>query len=478
MSVKKNFIYNTIYQLLTFVLPLITTPYLSRVLGAEGIGTYSYSYSIAKYFVLFAMLGLNNYGNRTVASIRDNKSRLNQEFSSIYYMQCIVSAIVIFIYIVFLLITHASLMGWIMALYVISSILDVNWFFFGLELFKVTVTRNMIIKISSVILILVLVKNSKDLFLYGLIMSMSFIVSQLAIWPFIKRYVRFVRVSKHDIWKHFKPNLILFVPVIAVSLYKIMDKIMLGTMIDMTSVGYYESAENIISIPIALVQSLGTVMLPKMSNLLANKKMQEGNKYIKNSLIFVLFLATSLSFGIMGISKDFVPFFYGKGFEPCIQLFLIFAPSCIFIAIANVIRTQYLIPMCEDKIYICSVFLGAIVNVILNILLIPTLKSSGAAIGTLVAEAVVCIYQMYKVRFKIDYKTPIMYAIPFMIAGIGMFLLLYNLKFEISSVLVCIILKVLLGIAIYFVIVICSDCIRRVLGKSSMIQDVLFKRGK
>lgn len=450
-SVKKNFIYNTFYQLLAIILPLITTPYISRVLGPDRIGIYSYSYSVAYYFVLFIMLGLNNYGNRTIAMVRDDKEKLSKTFIGIYAMQLLTSVVVVFVYIVYSMSLSNSPMTWIMLMYVISAALDINWLFFGLEEFKLTVIRNTIIKILTTLCIFIFVKTPDDVYLYGMIMTFGMLLSQIVMWTFVKRYISFVRIGINDVIKHIKPNLILFIPVIAISLYKQMDKIMLGMMSNMTQVGFYESSEKVINIPMALINSLGTVMLPKMSNMMANKQNNKAKKYLLVSILFAMFLSTSMGFGIMGVSDLFVPLFYGEGYEQCITLFQILLPSCMFLAFANVIRTQYLIPHQEDNIYIKSVFLGAIVNLIVNALLIPEYQSTGAAVGTLLAEASVCIYQVVGVRKELPVKRYIKLAVPFVCIGIVMYTVLMFISLPVDNLFIQLIVKILLGGIIYIV---------------------------
>ena len=188
MGIKKNFMYNAAYQILLIILPLITTPYISRVIGVQGIGIYSYTYSIANYFVMFAMLGINNYGNRSVAKARENREELNYTFSSILLFHFIVSIIAILGYAVFILSTVNKENSFIFILqffFVISSFFDINWFFFGMEQFKLTVVRNTFIKVLSVFLIFLFVKSKDDLWLYTLILVFSNLVSQLALWPFL-----------------------------------------------------------------------------------------------------------------------------------------------------------------------------------------------------------------------------------------------------------------------------------------------------
>ena len=189
MSIKKNFLYNVFYQILTMLLPLFTAPYIARVIGAEGVGIYSYSSSIANYFVLLAMLGLVNYGNRSIAQVRDNKELLSQTFFNIYALQVITSLIMIVGYVFYIntFVTENIVIFYIQLFLIIATILDINWFFFGLEQFKLTVTRNTIIKLLTVVCIFIFVKDSNDLWIYTVIMAGGTLLSQLMLWFFIKK---------------------------------------------------------------------------------------------------------------------------------------------------------------------------------------------------------------------------------------------------------------------------------------------------
>lgn len=420
-------------------------------MGAEKIGIYSYAYSIATYFGLFILLGLNNYGNRTIASVRDDKDKLSKTFCSIYAMQLIMSLFVIIIYILYtLFLSSDRLMAWTQLIYLISVSLDINWFFFGMEQFKLTVSRNTIIKILNLIFIFVLVKNQSDLYIYGLIMVCGPLLSQLILWLFIKKYIIFRRVSLNDVYVHVKPNLILFIPVIAISLYTIMDRVMLGMMSSMTEVGYYENSNKLTQIPVMAISSLGTVMLPRISNMISNGRKEESIRYIQKSLILSILLSTSMAFGLCAVSNEFVPIFYGNGFGKCKNVISILVLSSIFISWANVIRTQYLIPNKKDKIYIVSVFLGAIVNVIINLILIPKLMSIGAAIGTICAEFSVCAYQTYKIKNELNIKLYIKQSIPLVLVSMVMCLIVLSVPF-IKNIIVTLFLKVFIGIITYII---------------------------
>ena len=398
-------------------------------------------------------MGLTNYGNRTIAGVKENKNELSRTFWSIYFMQIIMAIVVIIIYIFYVyFIASDKVMASIQLLYLISVALDINWFFFGMELFKLTVTRNTIIKLLNVTLIFLLVKSKNDIYIYGIIMTIGPLLSQLFLWIFLRRYIRITKITINDIILHIKPNLVLFIPVIAISLYTIMDRVMLGIMSTMKEVGYYENSNKLTQIPVMAITSLGTVMLPRMSNLVANGRNEETKKYIQKSLIISMFLSSSMAFGLSAISKEFVPFFYGRGFEKCINLIPVLLLSSIFISFANVIRTQYLIPYKKDNIYIVSVFLGAFVNMGINLLLIPNIQSVGAAIGTLCAEMTVCIYQVYMVKNEIRVLHYLKQGIPLMISGVLMYVIVINIPF-ITNYIVTIIIKVVVGTIIYLFLV-------------------------
>jgi len=450
-STKKNFLYNSAYQLLILLIPLITTPYLSRVLGADGVGIYSYYYSIANYFVIFILLGLNNYGNRAIAKVRDNHIELSKTFWQIYCMQFILGIamnVLFLFYTIFL--SSNQLISFTMILYVLSGILDINWFFFGIEKFKLTVIRNVLVKLATTALIFTLVKASSDVWLYCIILTGGMLVSQLVVWPYLFKEVVFVKPKIKSIFSHIKPNIFLFFTVIAVSIYKILDKIMLGSMTTTEQVGYFESAEKLINIPVALIVSLGTVMLPRMSNLVANKKSGVEDSLFK-SIIFAMFLSSSLCFGLMGVSREFVPLFFGNNFDPVVPLLLVLLPSCVFLAFANVIRTQYLLPHQMDKVYVVSAFLGAIFNVLVNFLLIPKVAALGAAVATIGSEIIVCLYQCLTVRNKLPIFNYLKISVPFVISGIGMFIILFNIVLKFSLIL-SLFIKICLGVMIYFLI--------------------------
>lgn len=423
MSIKKNYIYNVLYQILILIMPLITTPYIARVIGAEGIGTYSYTYSIANYFVIIAMLGINNYGNRSIARVREDEEKLNKTFSSILVFHIITSIIMILSYIMYIYFFSKDnkIIFIIQSIYVVSALFDINWFFFGIEQFKITVTRNAIIKIITVLSIFMFVKDKGDLWIYSLILSTGTLISQCLLWSFVKKFVSFKIPTAKQVFNHLKPCSVLFIPVISVSIYKVMNKIMLGSMSNMTQVGFYENSDKIINIPLGFITALGTVMLPKMSNLKSKGFKKESEKYIEISMKFAMFISIGSILGVISVAPILIPIFLGEEFLACINIVSLLSITILFIAWANVIRTQYVIPNKLDNIHVISTLVGAIVNLVVNIPLIAKYGAIGATIGTVVAEISVAAYVTFKVRRNIPIARYIKNSIPFIFSGLIMF---------------------------------------------------------
>lgn len=398
-NIKKNFSYNIIYQFFTLAMPLITAPYISRILGPEGIGTYSFYYSIASYFIYFELLGINNYGVRNIAKCNSIEER-KQKFWDIYHVQFAISLIIIAAYLgaTLFIFQNNKAIAVVLIPYVVSGMLDINWYFFGTEQFSITTFRNCIIKTITIILIFAFVKDENDLLLYTFIMAFGYFLSQIIMWYNLLRQVPIRKWTKGTFKYHLQGLLVLFIPVIAISLYKIMDKIMLGVMSDMVQVGLYENAEKIAGVPSTITVALGTAMLPRMTNLVSNKDASKFEKYFELSILFSAGISLAMSAGLILVSDVFVPIYFGAKFVGATTILKVLSSTLIFSSFASVIRTQYLIPKEKDKIYITSVFVGAVVNIILNAIFIPRFGGVGAAIGTLCAEAAVAIYQAYSIR--------------------------------------------------------------------------------
>lgn len=446
---KLNILYSTAYQVLVLIIPLITAPYVSRVLGATNLGVYSYTQAFANYFVLFAMLGVANYGNRSIAQVRDNPKLLSKTFWEIYSFQICVTIAVSVIYLgyCFIAVSQNRMIYLLQFLYVVSAGFDINWFFFGIEKFKLTVTRNSIIKIANAVLIFVLVKERSDLPIYTLVMSLGTLVSVVVLFPFLIKYISFEKIEIKNVIKHIKPNLILFIPVIAISLYNIMDKLMLGYLSTADEVAFYSNAEKIAQLPNSVIMAVGNVLMPRMSNLIAIGNKEKSSELFDKSMTFMIVSSVLLAFGMASVSNVFAPWFYGKEFAKCGIYILWLCPTIIFKSIAGSVRTQLIIPMERDKVYIFSVSAGAIVNLIANYFFIPVYQGLGAVLGTVLAEAVVCFIQIFMTRDVVKYGKYIKYTLISCIFGEIMYIVLQ--KNCIQNAFLNIVVSMVVGVIIY-----------------------------
>lgn len=451
-TIKENYLYSVLYQILSIILPLVTIPYVSRIFGPDGLGIYSYTSSINQYFYLFALLGLNNYGVRAIATLKEEKEKRNIIFSEIYCMQLFISLLVFLSYVIFTNIwgNQYYIFFIILSLNIIATLFDVNWYFFGMEKFKLTVIRNTIIKVTSLIAIFLFIKEPSDLWIYIFINSSSVLLTSIVLWPYLRREITFIKPNFVNVIKHIKPNLIMFVPVIAISVYKFMDKIMLGNF-SITEAGYYETTEKILTVVLGLVTAFGTVMLPRMSFLAANESKENTFSYIGKSMDFIMFLSIAIACGIYAVTPDLIPLYFGSKFLSCINIMEALVVTAVITSWANVIRTQYLIPFHHDSVYVWSVILGAITNFALNLLLIKQFGAMGAVIGTIAAELVVAIIQTIKSKQELPISKMITRSIPFLIFGLVMIIIVRIISTFSINIYVRLTIEILIGTIVYLI---------------------------
>ena len=450
-SLKKNLAYNVAYQILVIIFPLITAPYVSRVIGADGLGTYSYIFSIVTYFGLFGMLGIANHGNRSVALVRDNRQKVSEAFSNTYIIQLCTTVIALLLYFLFIYCWFSGdkTIAYIESIIVLSYVLDITWFFFGLEQFAVTVTRNAIIKIATVVAIFIFVRSREDLWIYALIMSCGMLFSQIYLWLRIRKYADFCKPSWSQVKSNIKPVLMLFIPAIAYSIYKLLDKVMLGAMSSMSQVGLFDNAEKIINIPSSLITAFGTVMMPRITVLLGTGDEHRISYLNKISVRYFTLLVVGAAFGLAGICNVLAPVYFGSEFVGSAPIIAGLGFSLIFVTWANVIRTQYLIPNKLDKPYVISSVIGALANLAVNIILIPKFAGIGAMIGTIIAEFTVFFVQLILVRRSFpmsQYLQPVLFLFPI---GMIMFAVVYWIGAYMGNTIITLIIQILVGGFLY-----------------------------
>ena len=451
---KVNFFYNLGYQILAIILPLITAPYISRVLGSHNVGVFSYTQAMANYFFLFAMLGVNNYGNRTIAGVRDDEEKMRTTFWEIYGFQFLTGLVVCAVYLSYCtwIVKEDVLVSFLQFMYVMSGWFSINWLMFGLEQFKLTTIRNVIIRVGMAAAVFLFVKSRGDLPIYTAIIAGGNLLSVLIIWPFALRAAPFRRPTLRGMAQHIRPNLILFWPVVAVSLYNIMDKLMLGSMSTKQEVGFYTYAENIVQIPNTLILALDNVMLPRMSNLYAMNKRDQAESLMHNVMMFAMMAAAAMSFGLAGVGPIFAPWFYGEEFTRCGLFIVMLSPVIVFKGWAGALRTQYIIPNKKDRVYLISLTTGAVVNLCINYILIPRYQGVGAVIGTIAAELSVCVIQFTMLRREIALKRYLSNGISFCVIGAVMYFVVRMLSHVSAYALVTMGLQVCCGAAVFIVL--------------------------
>ena len=448
-SLKINILYQIFYQILTLIVPLITAPYISRVLGKDGMGVYSYTYAIANYFVIFTMLGILNHGNREIASHKDNIQERSQSFWNIFLIHFLFGCFVLIIYVLLILYVFDQYrtVFLVQTVFIVSAVLDISWLYFGLEKFRMTTLVSCANKIVTTLLVFLFVNNKDDICIYVAIIAGGALLNNIVYWLFLKKQVIFCKPHLRQAKNEIKPLLILFIPVIAVSVYKYMDKIMLGMITTTADVGIYEAAEKFINLPMCVISALGTVMLPRITNLKAKEDTKKVEQYNYISMIFVMFSSMGMAFGLAGISHSFIPWFYGEDFIDSSDVLLVLLPSIIFVSWANVIRTQYLLPNKKDKAYCASVISGAILNFGINSVLIPIFGVLGAAIGTTFAELFVCLVQTFNARKEMKIITYFVDSVPYLLTGTLMMIVISKIIF--SNIMLTVLMRIFIGIMLY-----------------------------
>ena len=424
MSTKKNAAYNVGYRLFSVLLPLVTAPYLSRTVGREGVGLYSCAWSYSYIFCLIGMLGLNDYGVRAIARVRDRREELERTFSEIWQMQLLVAGATLLLWFgyVFLFAGEERVIAFHLTMMSVSCLVSFDWCLMGLDLFRPIALRNTLIKSIAAVCVFLFVKGPKDLWIYAFAWSLSTLLGNLSCISSLRGRVKYHRVPMADSLRHLAPCAVLFISVIAVSVYRTMDKVMVSKIAGMEQNGLYENAEKIIYCLSGFISAIGTVMMPKISHMQEQGQMDAIRAHIDKSMNLVICMVCAMAFGVAAVADRFAPLFYGADFRYSGTLMVPLAFTLMLIGFANVIRTQWILPQGRDDIFVKSVCTGAVVNLVANICLIPSLQSMGAVIGTLLAEASVPLVQFMILRKELPYKQYLGYVLVYSGIGGGMLL--------------------------------------------------------
>lgn len=393
-SLKKNYLYRIFYEVLILITPFITTPYVSRVLGADGIGDYSFSHSIITYFMLFGALGTAGYGAREIARARNDSKLSSKLFWEIELMTVFTTGICLLIWIGVIIFSEKYRYCYIaLSPFLISTMFDISWYFTGLEKVKNIVIRNSIVRILGIILLFFLVREKNDLILYCVINSVTSLIGTLSMWLYLPKMLERVSFKELRFKHHFHETLIYFIPTIATSVYTVLDKTLIGIITgDSYQNGYYEQATKVINIVKSFVfVAVNSVMGARISYLFSENKISEIKSRILKSMDFIYFLAYGTVFGIVGIASRFVPLFFGAGYDEVVEILYCMVPLIVIIGTSNCLGSQYYTPSGQRKKSAKIIVMGAIINLILNIIMIPSCGVYGATIASVIAELFITI---------------------------------------------------------------------------------------
>ena len=449
MRVLKNYLYNLSYQLLIIVLPVITTPYITRVFSSSALGSYGYYNSIVTYFILLATLGVANYGTKEISG---HRKEVQKTFWGIYSLQVLATCLALVLYIAVCLIIPSmnNLIAYILGFSLLSRGLDISWLFQGMEDFKKITVRNTAVKLLGVASIFIFVKKPSDLYLYIVLLVGYDLLGQLSMWLPAREHIGRPHLDIVYAKQHIKPVILLFLPQIAISLYITLDRTMLGALSSTTDVGIYDQALKFLNILLTIVTSLGSVMLPRVSNLLSSGNQNAVNKLHEMSFLVYNLVIFPMVAGILIVNKDFVNFFLGKDFQDARYAIAIMVFRMFFIGWTNIMGIQILIPHNKNREFMLSTTIPAFFSIGLNILLIPSLGYIGASIVSVATEGLVWLIQLYFTR---SYLKEIK-ILPSMLKILAASLVMYGILYVIQPLIhfpsvVNVLISALLGLLIY-----------------------------
>lgn len=451
-SLKKNYLLDATYQVLTIIVPFITTPYISRVLQAEGIGAYSYTLAIASYIGIFATVGMDVYGQLQTAKYRDDKKACGKLVCGIFMAKLTTTILIIAVY--FALESQIGMyknLYWIMAIYFLAELVDFTWFFQGLEEFGCIIARNILMKAVGIACIFCFVRDIDDVVIYALIMQGSVLLGNLVVIPYMCKFVALTPITQIRILPHLKGGMIYFIPTIATSVYTILDKAMIGWVTRSPNEnGYYEQAYKIVQMVLVVVTSMRTVTLPRVVRLYSEKNYKEVMDIIDSTIRFVLCISLPMAAGLMMVTPQLVPLFLGESFEKCILIVQVLSVLVVVLGLSVLISGQCLTAMGKQKQANACVIVGATINFTVNLILIPSYGALGAAIATVCAETIIMIMFFGFGREHIKIKKVVKYFFKYLSCSAVMASVVYGLNYVGLNTELLLLSKVIVGVIVYF----------------------------
>ena len=456
-SLKKNIAISTVYQVLLVILPMITAPYVARVLEPDQSGIYDFTTSIQTYFSMFAALGTASYGAREIARVRNDEKMRSVLFWEIELMTVMTSAACIAVWFAFIAFTDQyKVIYLVLTMGLLSTMFDISWFFAGMEQFKYTVSKNAVCKLAGVILMFLFVKKPDDLLLYIIIITASTMLGNLSMWLYVPKFLVKVDFKKLTFRKHFHETLIYFIPSIATSVYTVLDRTLIGTITkNKAENGFYHYTMQIINMMKALTfSSLNMVLGSRIAYLFAEEKYDEIKDRIRDSINYILFMGIGICFGLIGVAPRFVPVFLGPGYDRVITMLTLMSPIVVIIGISNCLGSQYYTPSGNRKLSAKFIIAGALVNLTLNLILIPRFWGYGAIVASLIAETVITVLYFKYCKGYLTIQTLVREGWKKLAAGVVMLAVIKLIDRIIPGNAAALLVEIAAGFAVYCIVII------------------------
>lgn len=450
-TLAKNVVYNIINQVVNLIVPIVLSPYIARVLSAELIGEYSYALANSNYFVMLESLGLSLYGTLKVAAYRNNKEYISQLYKEIMFTKAILMTLSTMVYLLIFIIRDAgnTVMNAIMILNIFAFGIDTTWFLSGLEEFRLIALRNVAIKVISVVLVLIFVRSKDDLYSYALIMQVSsFVCYGFMIFECNKRIVP-SNICYKNAPLHLAKSLVYFVPGIINTIFTSADKTILGLGYSSKyEVGVYEQANKITTLCASVINSISTVILPRITYTYHNNSTDElANNMMMKTIKVAMFVTIPLSFGVAATADDFVPFFFGAGYEKSSILLKILSINVLFSVLANYLGQQGLISRGKQSQYNVAIGVAAVFNILMNLALVTRLQSIGVSVASALAGVLIFIIVMGYLKGILSISSLMKMLWKYILAAIIMFLSIFRIR--VSTNIITLVLQVACGISVY-----------------------------
>lgn len=460
-SISFNWMISIINKVFSIIIPLVTTPYISRVLGSEGLGIYTYCLSYSSLFIVLGQLGIPIYGKRSIAVSRDDLEQRSKLFSELVLVEQFLIIVSLFCY--FFVARYVDQYWWMFAacgVGHIAAFFDISWLFEGMEDFKTIVIKNISIKIIGVMCIFLFVKNREDMYLYALCLFGANLVGNISLWFSAKKYIYFRMPSIKRALLHLRPAFFLLLPCAVVQLFEIIDKSMLGIMCNRISeVAYYEQCRKIVSLCISVITSLGIVLMPRLSQSFHDKDYAKLSNNLNKGLDATLLISIPIGFGSAAIAPVLVPWFFGSEFLKVEVIIRIAAPLLIFMGISDLLGLQMLSAIKREKVLLYINLISIFVNLILNALLIPSLESEGAMIATVIAEGIKCLILLVYLKQYLDFRVILKSVSQYCCFSIIMYLIIacLNKMIFINASIINTVILVFVGVITYGLILLITQ---------------------